>query len=148
VTEQTERKHVLVVDDSATCAQTAATALKRAGYQVTVARNGEMAWRKAADRQFDLVLTDEQMPSMNGSELCRRLRTHERYVDVPLVLFTSRGRAANLDRIKQECGLAALVYKASRKSVLVDAVNRAFSEQRSSDSLVGDRCRTRRVDEN
>ena len=122
-----DRKHILVVDDSPGPAHMVATVLRNAGYEVSVARDGQIAWRKAQEQQFHLVLTDEQMPHMNGSELCRRLRTDERYREIPLVLFTSKGWTTNTDRLTKDLDIAATVYKAFRPAVLLDTVESALA---------------------
>ena len=75
-------KHILVVDDSHVPAQMVANVLRKAGHKVTIANDGQRAWLKAQQQQFDLVLTDEQMPCMNSSELCRRLRGLEGYKEI------------------------------------------------------------------
>ena len=117
-----ERKHILVVDDSPVPAQMVATVLRDAGYEVSIARDGQRAWVKTREQQFDLVMTDEQMPFMNGSELCRRLRTDERYREIPLVLFTSKRWTTNMDRLTKELNIAATIYKAFRPAELVSTV--------------------------
>ncbi len=124
-----ERKHILVVDDSPVPAQMVATVLRDAGYEVSIARDGRIAWRKAQEQQFDLVLTDEQMPFMNGSELCRRLRTDERYSKIPFVLFTSKHWATNVDRLTNELDFVATVYKAFRPAELVNTVESALARR-------------------
>ena len=117
-----ERKHILVVDDSPVPARMVANVLMNAGYDVSIARDGRRAWSKAQEQQFDLVLTDEQMPFMNGSELCRRLRTDERYREIPFVLFTSKRWPTNMDRLTKELDIAATVFKAFRPADLVSTV--------------------------
>ncbi len=117
-----DRKHILVVDDCAGPAHMVATVLRNAGYEVSVAHDGLGAWRKAQEQQFHLVLTDEQMPHMNGSELCRRLRTDERYRAIPFVLFTSKRWTTNMDRLTKELDIAATVYKAFRPAELVSTI--------------------------
>ncbi len=124
-----ERKHILVVDDCAGPAHMVATVLRNAGYEVSVAHDGLGAWRKAQEQQFHLVLTDEQMPHMNGSELCRRLRTDERYRESPLVLFTSKGWTTNIDRLTKELDIAATVYKAFRTAELLATVESALARR-------------------
>jgi CheY-like chemotaxis protein len=119
-------KQILVVDDSATCAQIMATVLRQIGHSVTIARNGYLAYRLAAQRHFDLVLTDEQMPIMNGSELCRRLRTHERYKETPFILFTSKNGIANLDGLRKELNIAGVIHKENRKSRIPAIVESAL----------------------
>ncbi len=126
-TVDSERRHILVVDDSPVPAQMVATVLRKAGYEVSIAHDGERAWRKTQEQQFDLVMTDEQMPFLSGSELCRRLRTDERYQKTPLVLFTSKRWSTNMDRLTEDLDIAATVYKAFRPTELVNTVKSALS---------------------
>ena len=132
-----ERKQILVVDDSATSAQMIATLLRRAGHEVTVARNGRLAFGLATEQQFDLVCTDEQMPVMSGSELCRQLRTYERYKEVPFVIFTSKDRMANVDLLKQELGIARVLYKENSKLKIVEVIESALRSAPLSEQSIG-----------
>ena len=126
MTRVSEGKRILVVDDSATCAHSIATLLRHVGHKVTIARNGHLACSLAAEQQFDLVLTDEQMPRMNGSELCRQLRALEGYKDVPFVLFTAKSRMTNVDLLRKELGIAGVIYKENSKSRIVAVVESAL----------------------
>ena len=65
---------ILAVDDSASMRQMVTFTLKSAGYNVVEAVDGQDAWEKAGSRDFDLVLTDQNMPRMDGISLTRKLR--------------------------------------------------------------------------
>lgn len=86
---------ILVVEDSVIVKKRLRLALDCAGFQVDTAQNGREALEKARRKQFDFVVTDEQMPIMTGQELCLRLSADRRYVDTPIIFLTA-GRE-NLD---------------------------------------------------
>ena len=80
---------VLVVDDSATMRQIVATTLQGAGWPVVSARNGRDALEAARREPIALVITDWNMPEMNGLELIRALRALDGYDDVPILVLTT-----------------------------------------------------------
>lgn len=95
-------KTILAVDDSASMRQMVSFTLKTAGFDVTEANNGEEALKVAQGREFDLVISDVNMPIMDGIELIRNLRELPNYKFVPMLMLTTesttdkkqQGRAA------------------------------------------------------
>ena len=81
---------LLVVDDAWTVRMTMKQLLEDAGYEVDTAQNGNAALERLRQAQPDLVLTDLEMPEMNGLELTRRMRGLPAWRDIPLVMITSR----------------------------------------------------------
>jgi CheY-like chemotaxis protein len=75
MTEPTLKKRVLVVDDEASFRYFLHSALEHAGYGVTAVASGEEALMRARCYDFDVIITDMIMPSMQGSELITRLRS-------------------------------------------------------------------------
>lgn len=88
-------KTVLAVDDSASLRQMVSMVLRGGGYEVVEAVNGVDALSKLAGQDLDLVLTDLNMPRMDGLEFTRRLRTMPDYKFVPIVLLTTE---SNVDK--------------------------------------------------
>ena len=82
-------KTILAVDDSGSLRQMVVFSLKAAGYQVTEAVDGQDALDKAKAQTFDLVLTDQNMPRMDGLTLIRTLRTMTTYAHVPILMLTT-----------------------------------------------------------
>lgn len=80
---------ILAVDDSASMRQMVSFTLKSAGYNVVEAVDGQDAWEKAGGRSFDLVLTDQNMPSMDGLGLIKALRGMKNYQTVPILMLTT-----------------------------------------------------------
>jgi len=82
-------KTILAVDDSGSLRQMVVFSLKAAGYQVTEAIDGQDGLEKARNRTFDLVLTDQNMPRMDGLTLIKSLRTLQGYQRVPILMLTT-----------------------------------------------------------
>jgi two-component system chemotaxis sensor kinase CheA len=89
--EAGERKtpHILVADDSVTTRVLEKNILESSGYRVTLAVDGVDALEKARAQSFDLVVSDVEMPRMNGFELTSSLRNEERFSELPVILVTS-----------------------------------------------------------
>ena len=82
-------KKILMVDDSMTMRQLVRVTLTRSGYEVVEASDGVEALAVASSQTFDLVLSDINMPIMNGLELLRSLRKLPAYKFTPVVLVTT-----------------------------------------------------------
>jgi two-component system chemotaxis response regulator CheY len=93
---------ILAVDDSASMRQMVSFTLKGAGYHVIEAADGQEAYEKAMTHSVDLVLTDQNMPRMDGVTLVKNLRGLPTYTSTPILILTtessdemkSKGRAA------------------------------------------------------
>ncbi len=87
--EQVVTPHVLIVDDSLTTRTLERNILEYQGYDVTVANDGQQAWETLQDRRFDLVVSDIEMPRMNGFELTERIKQSEHLADIPVIIVSS-----------------------------------------------------------
>ncbi len=83
------KSRVLVVDDSVTTRLLEKGILENNGYEVTLAVDGVDALEKLANGGFDLVVSDVEMPRMNGFEFTRRVRRDEAHRELPVILVTS-----------------------------------------------------------
>ena len=90
--------NILVADDNACIRNLLDRIFRRAGYQVEFAINGEELIQKALAHRPALVLTDLEMPLVDGSEAIRQLRNDARTASVPMLLFSAREDAAPLAR--------------------------------------------------
>jgi two-component system chemotaxis response regulator CheY len=88
---------ILAVDDSASMRQMVCFALRSAGYDVVDAVDGMDAWHKSTQRHFDLVLTDQNMPNLDGIGLTKKLRGHGPYKATPILILTTESS----DQMKQ-----------------------------------------------
>jgi len=82
-------KTILAVDDSASLRQMVAFTLKGAGYDVVEAEDGADGLAKAKGKQVDLVLTDQNMPKMDGITLIKNLRELPQYKAAPILMLTT-----------------------------------------------------------
>lgn len=96
------RTRVLVVDDSITTRTLEKNILEAIGFEVYVAVDGVEAWSRIAELSPDVVVSDVEMPNMNGLELCRRIKSSEATKDLPVVLLTSLAKPE-----QREAGLKA-----------------------------------------
>lgn len=88
---------ILAVDDSASMRQMVSFTLKNAGYNVVEAVDGQDALEKAGTRDFDLVLTDQNMPRLDGIGLTKKLRDNPKFKTTPILILTTESS----DQMKQ-----------------------------------------------
>jgi two-component system sensor histidine kinase and response regulator WspE len=89
---RTKRKRVLVVDDSLTVRQAERQMLENQGYAVDVAIDGMEGWSAVRIGAYDLVVSDVDMPRMNGIELVKRIRADARLRELPVVIVSYKDR--------------------------------------------------------
>jgi two-component system, chemotaxis family, chemotaxis protein CheY len=82
-------KTILAVDDSGSLRQMVAFSLQAAGYNVVQAVDGQDGLNKAKDKTVDLVLTDQNMPIMDGLTMIKSLRSLSSYQKVPILMLTT-----------------------------------------------------------
>jgi two-component system chemotaxis response regulator CheY len=89
---------ILVVDDSSTMRRIIVNTLARLGYKdVVQAADGVEAWNAMqANSDIGVVITDWNMPNMNGLELVKKIRAEEKYVDIPIIMVTTEGGKAEV----------------------------------------------------
>jgi DNA-binding response OmpR family regulator len=88
-------KKVLVVDDSPTDLQMLSSLLKKQGYEVTTAVDGEDALDKAAATHPPLVLLDIILPKKNGYQVCRQLKTQPETTGIKVILVSSKNQESD-----------------------------------------------------
>lgn len=87
---QAKRRHrILVADDSITTRTLEASVLEAAGFEVFTAVDGADAWRLLEERGADLVVSDVEMPRMDGMQLCEAMRKSSRFKATPVILVTA-----------------------------------------------------------
>ena len=122
--EPRKRMSVLVVEDSITARTLLKSILESAGYDVTTAFDGVDAFTALKTRQFDLVVSDVEMPRMNGFELTANIRAHRDFSELPVVLVTARESREDKER-GIDVGANAYIVKSSfEQSNLLEVVRR------------------------
>jgi len=82
-------KTILAVDDSPSIRQMVSFTLKAAGYEISEAVDGQDGLDKAKAKSFNLILTDQNMPRMDGLTLIKSLRAMPQYKTVPILMLTT-----------------------------------------------------------
>src|SRR6202161_1127268 len=82
-------RHILAIDDSASMRQILAATLTTAGYEVTLAADGNEGLENALAMSFDLVLTEQHMPGKTGLDLIPALRGNPAYQATPILVLTT-----------------------------------------------------------
>ena len=116
-------KTFLIVDDSASMRQLVSFTVKDAGYEVVTAENGKDALAKASSSRIDMVITDLNMPEMDGITFIRQLRGMPDYRFVPIVMLTTEAQEAK----KQEgraAGASGWIVKPFSPEKLMDVVRK------------------------
>ena len=116
------RRRILVVDDSITTRSLEESVLGASGYDVKTAVDGAQAWEILQSGSWDLVVSDIEMPRMDGVELCRRIREQKRIQSLPVILVTSLDKPE--DRMRGlEAGADAYITKSSfDQDTLLDTI--------------------------
>lgn len=89
---------VVLAEDEPDIQLVARLALKRAGFTVRVANNGDEALAAVRDDAPDVVLLDWMMPGMDGPEVCRRLKEDPATMHIPVIFVTARSQQAEIER--------------------------------------------------
>ncbi|MFT4924570.1 MAG: two-component system chemotaxis sensor kinase CheA [Phenylobacterium sp.] len=87
--EEKPRPRLLIADDSITVRTLEQNILQAQGYDVTTAADGKQAWELIQRQPFDLIVTDIEMPQINGFELTRYIKQSNQYQHIPVVMVTS-----------------------------------------------------------
>ena len=101
---------ILAVDDSPSMRGMIAYLLRQAGYEVLEADDGEKALELAKAKRVDLVLTDQNMPNMDGITLVKRLRALDGYASTPIMLLTTES-SEEMKRKGRDAGATGWMVK-------------------------------------
>ena len=118
-------KTILAVDDSGSLRQMVVFTLKSVGYQVTEAVDGQEALGLAKRQAFDLVLTDQNMPKMDGLTLIRSLRALPQYQGVPIIMLTTES-GEEMKALGRAAGANGWMVKPFDPKRLVDVVKKVL----------------------
>jgi len=115
---------ILLAEDSITTRTQEKRIIESAGYEVVTAVDGADAFDKLSSREFDGVVTDVEMPNLDGLGLAAKIRENEKYKDLPIILVTSLASEADRRR-GMDVGANAYITKGTfEQKVLVDTIRR------------------------
>ena len=100
-TDELNYKRILVVDDSMTTRTMLKNILLNIGYNVDVAIEPSEAFIKLKINHYDLIMTDIEMPNMNGYEFVSLLKNDEMYMDIPVIVMSSQPKEKAMQKLKQ-----------------------------------------------
>lgn len=115
-------RRILVVDDSITVREVERKLLENAGYDVEVAVDGVDGWNQLGQHSFDLVVSDVDMPRMNGIELVTRIKTDPRLKVLPVVIVSYKDREEDRRRGMQAGADYYLTKSSFHDASLIQAV--------------------------
>lgn len=119
--------HILTVDDSASIRMTTRITLTNAGYQVTEAVDGLDGLNKAKSGNYDLIMTDLNMPNMNGLQMIEALRQSGSNIGVPIIFLTTESDAELKTRAKA-AGATGWITKPFNAESLVKIVQKVLGK--------------------
>jgi two-component system chemotaxis response regulator CheY len=120
-------KTILAVDDSRSLRQMVTYSLASAGYDVTEAVDGQDGWEKSQIKTFSLVLTDQNMPQMDGLGLIRALRATDVYRTTPILMLTTES-SDEMKMMGRQAGATGWLVKPFDPQKLIDVVKKVIGE--------------------
>ena len=118
-------RSILAVDDSASMRSMLSFTLGQAGYDIVEAEDGVHGLEVANDRSFDLIITDVNMPRMNGIELVARLRQLDSYRHTPILMLTTESSAEKKAQGKA-AGATGWIVKPFDPDQLISVISRVL----------------------
>lgn len=116
-------KVALTVDDSKTMRDMVSFTLKNVGYSVLEAEDGAKAMQVIDGNKIDVIITDLNMPNMNGLDLIRSVRKNSSYATTPILMLTTEGDATKKVEGK-EAGATGWIVKPFQPEKLVEVVKK------------------------
>ncbi|NOH80483.1 response regulator [Vibrio sp. RE86] len=117
------QKTIMVVDDSESLRQVVNIALSGAGYRVIEAKDGVDGLEKLDGGKVHLVISDVNMPNMNGIDFVKQLKTLPKYKFTPVIMLTTESQQYLMDE-GRKAGAKAWMVKPFRPEQMLDAVNK------------------------
>lgn len=126
-------KKVLIVDDEPNIVAALEYLLRRSGYEVYVASDGEAALQQMQVVVPDLVLLDVMMPEKSGYDVCQRMREHPEWSRIKIVMLSAKGREAEMSK-GLSLGADAYITKPFSNAELVARIGELLRERGSAES--------------
>jgi two-component system chemotaxis sensor kinase CheA len=121
---ESRQRHILVAEDSITARSLLRNILESSGFAVKTAVDGLEALMHLKNGEFDLVVSDVEMPNVNGFELITKIREDKRFSDMPVILVTALESAGDRQR-GMDCGANAYIVKSNfEQSNLLEVIGR------------------------
>jgi DNA-binding response OmpR family regulator len=125
-------KKVLLCDDEVHILRTAEIKVRQAGLDVRTARDGQEAWELILKETPDIVVTDLQMPRVDGLELVSRIRAHEATRHLPVIMLTAKGFEVSRTELATQWGIFKVMAKPFSPRELVRVLDEALGAAQAS----------------
>jgi DNA-binding response OmpR family regulator len=119
-------KKVLLCDDEIHIVRTAEIRLAQAGFEVQIAHDGQEAWEAILEDQPDVLVTDLQMPRVDGFELIRRIRANAATKEMPVLMLTAKGFELAREEAMEKWGISSVLSKPFSPRELVRLIDLAL----------------------
>jgi len=116
----------LVVDDSPTMRNMVKAVLEQIGFDVSTAQDGKRAIKILGNKRMDVIITDINMPNMNGYEFIKEIRSNASYKAVPILILTTES-TADAKAEGKAAGASGWIVKPFNPEILINAVSRVCS---------------------
>jgi CheY-like chemotaxis protein len=120
---------ILIAEDNRVMSDVLKFNLQRSGYSVETVPNGRTALERLEREQFDLLMSDYQMPEVNGEELCRAARHCRPNREIPIIMVSAKGFELDVEGLTRELRLSAILYKPFSPRQVVETVQRVLAER-------------------
>jgi len=121
---------VLLAEDEPNIVESLSFLLERAGFEISVATDGQQALESALEQQPDVLVLDLMLPKLDGYEVLRQLRSNPKGANLPVLMLTAKGQ--RIDReTALECGADLFMTKPFANAEITAAVTKLASESRS-----------------
>ena len=121
------RKNILLIEDEKDMAYAVTLQLETSGYKVTIAGDGREGLEKARQLRPNLIILDLMLPKMDGYKVCGLLKNDARYNKIPIIMFTARAQASDM-QIGKEVGADAYITKPFEPQILLDKTKELLSD--------------------
>ncbi|MFW9812756.1 MAG: response regulator transcription factor [Candidatus Thorarchaeota archaeon] len=119
----TDIQKILVVDDDEMTTELAKTFLEKHDFTVVIAKDGEEAIHLAQSEIPDLILLDVMLPTVDGFEVCKQLRSLDQFKKTPILMFTARGFSSDVEQ-GQAAGADEYIVKPFSGKALVATIRK------------------------
>lgn len=124
-------KKVLLCDDEIHILRAAEIKVSRSGYEVRIAHDGQEAWELIQQDRPDVLVTDVQMPRMDGFELSRRIRSNPATKDLPILMLTAKGFELEHRELVDKWGITEILGKPFSPRELVQLIDQILHVDRT-----------------
>jgi DNA-binding response OmpR family regulator len=117
-------KKILIIDDEPDIMEVATARLRHAGYEIIEAVDAESGLLLLQNNTPDLILLDLLLPKMQGDELCKKLKSDDRYKNIPVILFTASAIRPRLPVELKKMGADGCIVKPFEPQELLNKVKK------------------------